>query len=84
MFCDWTDRSNADSRSETGFDKAEVTFCLVPEMPLWALIFDDMCLCAHCVLQLSSLCVSMLLYGILTCKSVQCACTFDFSCNILY
>lgn len=43
MFHDRTDRSDADSLSQTGTDKAEVTFYLIPKMPVRILIFNGVC-----------------------------------------
>lgn len=43
MFCDSADRSDVDSMSQTGTDKAKVTFCPIPEMPVFVLIFDGVC-----------------------------------------
>ena len=43
MFCDRTDRSDADSLSQTGTDKAEVTFCPIPRMPVCVVIFYGVC-----------------------------------------
>lgn len=75
MLCDRTDRSNADSLSQTGTDNAEVTFCPIPKMLVCALIFDGVCLCVYGFVQYSLMCVCVLRCGILNCKPVQFVCT---------
>lgn len=45
MFCDRTDRSDVDSLSQTGTDKAEVTFCPIPKMPVCLYLLWCVCVC---------------------------------------
>ena len=83
MFGDRTDRSDVDSLSQTGTDKAEVTFCPIPKMPVCVLIFDGVCLCVYRFVQCSFMYVltrTLVFYGILSGKPVQCVCVCTGNC----
>lgn len=76
MFHDRTDRSDADSLSQTGTDKAEVTFYPIPKMPVRVLIFNGLCVRVFVGLcNTTIMCLCVCCFMVFEPINLQCVCT---------